>query len=322
MADSNSTAPIAIVIHGGAGTILKSDMGSATEETYRNKLAESVRQGHAILAKAGSSIDAVVAAITVMEDTPLFNAGKGAVFSHDGNNELDASIMEGGQLHAGAVAAVTRVKNPIQLAARVMTASPHVMLVGEGAEVFAAEQGIPLVERHYFHTERRWNQLQRLLNMDSDNSSLSEDEYDDFEVHDHKFGTVGAVALDSSGNIAAGTSTGGMTNKRYGRVGDSPIVGAGTYADNRNCGISATGHGECLMRAVVAHDICARVEYKGISLQQAADEVIQGKLVQMNGTGGVIGLNPTGDPVMSFNTAGMYRAAIDVNGILSVAIFR
>lgn len=322
MADSNSTTPIAMVIHGGAGTILKSDMAPATEQAYRDKLAESIRQGHSVLQDGGSSTDAVIAAITVMEDTPLFNAGKGSVFSHEGKNELDAAIMEGRQLNAGAIAAVTRVRNPIQLAARVMTASSHVMLVGEGAEVFAAEKGIPLVDRHYFHTERRWNQLQRLLNTDSNNSTLSEDEYDDFEVHDHKFGTVGAVALDGSGNIAAGTSTGGMTNKQYGRVGDSPIVGAGTYADNRSCGISATGHGEYFMRAVVAHDICARVEYKGISLQQAADEVIQGKLLQMNGAGGVIGLDPAGKAVTSFNTAGMYRAAIDVNGVLSVDIFR
>jgi len=264
----------------------------------------------------------VIAAITVMEDSPLFNAGKGAVFTHDGKNELDASIMEGSELNAGAVAAVTRVKNPIQLAAKVMTASPHVMLVGAGAEMFADEQDIPLVDSKYFHTERRWKQLQRLLNIESSSSRLSEDGFDDFEVHDHKFGTVGAVALDRSGNIAAGTSTGGMTNKQYGRVGDSPVVGAGTYADNRNCGISATGHGEYFIRAVVAHDICARVEYKGITLQQAADEVIQQKLVQMKGTGGVIGLDPSGNPVMSFNTAGMYRAAIDVKGNLSIEIFK
>ncbi len=309
-----------MVIHGGAGTILNSRMDPATEQAYKDTMTESVRCGHALLKKGASSVDAVIAAIMVMEDSPLFNAGKGAVFSHEGRNELDASIMEGRQLNAGAIAAVTRVKNPIQLAARVMTASPHVMLVGEGAEVFAVEQGIPLVDSSYFYTERRWNQLQKLR--ESAGSSLSEDKDDDFEVRDHKFGTVGAVALDSSGDIATGTSTGGMTNKQYGRVGDSPIVGAGTYADNRSCGISATGHGEYFMRAVVAHDICARVAYKGISLQQAADEVIRDELVQMNGEGGVIGLDPAGNLVMSFNTVGMYRAAIDVNGALSVAIFK
>jgi beta-aspartyl-peptidase (threonine type) len=321
MADPKSSTPIAMVIHGGAGTILKSNIDAATEQAYRDKMAESIRRGYAILEKGGSSVDAVIAAITVMEDSPLFNAGKGAVFSHDGKNELDASIMEGRELNAGSVAAVTRVKNPIQLAARVMTDSPHVMLVGEGAEQFATEQDIPLVDSKYFHTERRWNQLQNLLKEESNSTGLSEDKFDDFEVRDHKFSTVGAVALDRNGNISAGTSTGGMTNKQYGRVGDSPIVGAGTYADNRNCGISATGHGEYFIRAAVAHDVCARVEYKGITLQQAADEVIQQKLVKMGGSGGVIGLDPAGNPVMSFNTEGMYRAAMDTNGNLSVAIW-
>jgi|TARA_Y100000310_G_scaffold143300_1_gene142677 beta-aspartyl-peptidase (threonine type) len=322
MADSNASADIAMVIHGGAGSIVKSNMDRATEQAYREKLAESIRRGYAILESGGNSIDAVVAAITVMEDSPLFNAGKGAVFSHDGRNELDASIMEGRQRNAGAIASVTRVKNPIQLAARVMTASPHVLLVGDGAEVFAAEQGIPLVDSDYFHTERRWNQLQELLRRKGADNRLSEDTHDDFELHDHHFGTVGAVALDRCGDIAAGTSTGGMTNKQYGRVGDSPVVGAGTYADNRSCGISATGHGEYFLRAVVAHDICSRVAYKGISLRQATDEVIGEELVQMNGEGGAIGLDPAGNPVMSFNTSGMYRAAIDTKGNLSIAIFK
>jgi beta-aspartyl-peptidase (threonine type) len=246
---------------------------------------------------------------------------------------MDASIMEGSHLEAGSVAGVSRVKNPIQLAYRIMKYSPHVILAGKGAERFAEQENVGLVDPGYFYTERRWQQLQKLLleekqsdqeaDRDGRNNhitSLSEDAGDGFD--DHKFGTVGAVALDQYGHIAAGTSTGGMTNKRFGRVGDSPIIGAGTYADDKSCGISATGHGEYFIRAVVAHDICARTRYKGISLQQGADEVIMDKLVKMKGEGGIIGIDPQGNVVFSFNSEGMYRAAIDATGTLTVAIFK
>ncbi len=311
--------PIAIVIHGGAGTILRENLTPDVEAAYRDKLAEAVRAGHAVLADGGTGREAVIAAITLMEDSALFNAGHGAVFTHEGRVELDASIMDGSDLNAGAIASVTRVRNPIRLADRVLSHSPHVMLVGEGAEVFAADQGLPLVENSYFHTDRRRKALQRAI--DEEREALSEDTGDIPVIVDDKHGTVGAVALDQYGNIAAGTSTGGMTNKRFGRVGDSPIIGAGTYADNRACGISATGHGEYFIRAAVAHDICARVLYGNRDLQTAADEVIQQQLVAMGAEGGVIGLAPDGTVVYSFNTAGMYRAAISSAGELSVGIY-
>jgi beta-aspartyl-peptidase (threonine type) len=327
--------PVAIVIHGGAGTIVKEKMTASVQAEYRQVLTDSVRAGYKLLQDGADSTQAVIAAITIMEDSPLFNAGKGSVFTHDGKNEMDASIMEGSHLEAGSVAGVSRVKNPIQLAYSVMKNSPHVILAGKGAERFAEQQKMGLVDPSYFYTERRWQQLQKLLqeeaqsgkqgdqNPDDRNNhitSLSEDAGDGFD--DHKFGTVGAVALDQYGHIAAGTSTGGMTNKRFGRVGDSPIIGAGTYADDDSCGISATGHGEYFIRAAVAHDICARASYKGISLQQGADEVILDKLVKMKGEGGIIGIDPQGNVVFSFNSEGMYRAAIDATGTLTVAIFK
>ncbi len=308
--------PIAIVIHGGAGTIDKSLMTREKETAYRDKLTDAVEAGYAVLKDGGSSRDAVIAAVVIMEDSPLFNAGHGAVFNHQAEVELDASIMEGLDLNAGAVAGVQRVKNPILLADKVLSASPHVMLMGEGAETFAVSQGFELVDNSYFHTERRLEQLKKV--QEKDGLTLSEDD----QVDDKKFGTVGAVALDRDGTITAATSTGGMTNKQFGRIGDSPIIGAGTYADNSACGISATGHGEFFIRAAVAHDICARVKYQGISLQKAADEVILERLVEMGGGGGVIGVAPDGDVVMSFNSSGMYRAAINREGVLTVSIFK
>lgn len=311
--------PVAIVIHGGAGTILRENLTPDVEAAYRDKLAEAAHAGHAVLTDGGTSREAVIAAITLMEDSALFNAGHGAVFTHEGRVELDASIMDGSDLNAGAIASVTRVRNPIRLADRVLSHSPHVMLVGEGAEVFAADQGLPLVENSYFHTDRRRKALQRAI--DEEREALSEDTEDIPVIVDDKHGTVGAVALDRYGNIAAGTSTGGMTNKRFGRVGDSPIIGAGTYADNRSCGISATGHGEYFIRAAVAHDICARVLYGNRDLQTAADEVVQQQLVAMGAEGGIIGLAPDGTVVYSFNTAGMYRAAINSAGELSIGIY-
>lgn len=302
---------VAMAIHGGAGTILPENLDEQTEADYRRVLETAVRSGHEVLRSGCSSIDAVVTAISVMEDSPLFNAGKGAVFTHAGKNELDASIMEGKDLQAGAVAAVTRIRNPIKLACEVMMHSKHVMLLGDGAQTFARSRGMKLVGVDYFYTERRWLQLQKAQQQGAAVLSESAGE----------FGTVGAVALDKDGNIAAGTSTGGMTNMRFGRVGDSPIIGAGTYADNSSCGISATGHGEYLIRAVVAYDICARRSYKGVSLQQAADEVVLGQLKEMGGEGGIIGIDTDGNIVHSFNSAGMYRAKIDSKGNLAIDIF-
>ena len=312
-------APYSIVIHGGAGTILRDKMSTEVEAEYREVLTKAVKAGHQVLQRGGSSIEAVTQAILVMEDSPLFNAGRGAVFTHDGEVELDASIMRGDDLNAGAVTGVKRVRNPILLAEQVMLNSPHVMLMGAGAEAFAETRELDMVENDYFHTERRRRQLQRVIDSDQD-VAASEDATDDFEAR--KFSTVGAVALDQKGTISAGTSTGGMTNKRFGRIGDSPIIGAGTYADNSTCGISATGHGEYFIRAAVAHDICARVKYQGVDLASAAQAVINQRLVKMGGDGGVIGIDPKGEVVYAFNTPGMYRASINAAGQLDVQIFR
>jgi L-asparaginase / beta-aspartyl-peptidase len=328
---ADAKAPVAIVIHGGAGTIQRDKMSSEMRAQYQAKLTEAVQAGHAILVQGGTSRDAVIAAINLMEDSPLFNAGHGAVFNHEGNIELDASIMEGRHLKAGAVAGLSRIKNPINLANAVLENSPHVMLVGAGAEQFAESQNFEFVANDYFKTERRQRQLEKVLQQSADvvlskdgadERSIVQDGIDEFSFDEKKLGTVGAVAIDQWGDIVAGTSTGGMTNKRFGRVGDAPIIGAGTYADNSACGISATGHGEFFIRAAVAHDICARVAYKGISLQQAADEVVMEKLVSMQGEGGIIGIDPKANIVFSFNTTGMYRAAIDKTGALTLLIFK
>jgi len=324
-ATESKESPIAIVIHGGAGTIQRELMSDEMERRYRGVLAKAIESGYQILKNDGSSTEAVIATITILEDSPLFNAGHGAVFNHDGNIELDASIMQGSDLNAGAVAAVSRVKNPITLALAVLEHSPHVMLVGEGAEMFAKQQGIALVPNQYFKTERRRLQLEEILAKEkgvslsktTPNALLAAYRFDE-----KKLGTVGAVAIDKNGDIAAGTSTGGMTNKRFGRVGDVPVIGAGTYADNNSCGISATGHGEYFIRASVAHDICARMEYKGVSLQQAQDEVVQGKLVKMNGSGGVIGVDKDANVAFSFNSLGMYRASINKDGVRQIKIFK
>ena len=318
-------SPIAIVIHGGAGTIKRELMSDEMEKKYREVLKEAIDSGYQILKDDGSSTDAIIATITILEDSPLFNAGHGAVFNHDGNIELDASIMQGSDLNAGAVAAVSRVRNPITLALSVLEHSPHVMLVGEGAEMFAQQQGIGLVPNQYFKTERRRLQLEEILATEK-GVSLSKTPPNallaTYRFDEKKLGTVGAVAIDKNGDIAAGTSTGGMTNKRFGRVGDVPVIGAGTYADNNSCGISATGHGEYFIRAAVAHDICARMEYKGISLQQAQDEVVQDKLVKMNGSGGVIGVDKDANVAFSFNSLGMYRASINKDGVRQIKIFK
>jgi len=292
----------AIVIHGGAGTILKKNMSPEKEEAYRKALQEALDVGERILQKGGSSIDAVEQTIRYMEDSPLFNAGKGSVFTHDGKNEMDASFMHGKDQNAGAVGGITVVKNPISAARAVLDKSEHVMMVGKGAEEFAKAQQLEIVDPSYFRTERRWKSLQRILESDKSKTELSED--DDM---DKKHGTVGCVALDNEGNIAAGTSTGGMTNKKYNRIGDSPIIGAGTYADNATCGVSSTGHGEYFIRYTVARDIAAMMEYGQKSLEEAADYMINKKLVEKGGTGGVVALDQMGNIAMPFNTPGMYR---------------
>ena len=314
-AEAAPAAPIAIAIHGGSGTIEKGEFSPEREQEVRATLEGAVRAGYAILTSGGSSLDAVTRAVTLLEDSPHFNAGRGAVFNSEGKNELDASIMDGATLNAGAVAGVHNVRNPILLARKVMTDSVHVMLSGAGAEAFGREHGIRFEDDAYFYTDYRWQQLQKAkASADRDATFLS-------ETADTWFSTVGAVALDASGNLAAATSTGGMTNKRWGRVGDSPIVGAGTYADNRSCAVSGTGHGEYFIRATIARDICARVQYTGVSLAEAAKQVVQGQLTEMGGDGGIIAVDPQGNVVLTFNTSGMYRASIDTAGTVYVAIF-
>jgi L-asparaginase / beta-aspartyl-peptidase len=306
-----SLADVAIVIHGGAGTITREKLTPELENDYRSILASVTDYGYQRLKEGVPSEQVVVEVIKKMEDSPLFNAGHGAVLTHDETVELDASIMRGSDLNAGAIAGVTRVKNPIELALAVMEQSVHVMLVGIGAETFAEQIGTEFVDNSYFVTPRRLEQVQRAKQRTAQ-MAIPKPE---------KYGTVGAVALDLQGNLSAGTSTGGMTNKRFGRVGDAPIIGAGTYADNQSCGVSATGHGEYFIRAAVAHDICARALYQGLSLQEAADAVIQDKLVEMGGDGGIIALTPAGEVVYSFNTPGMYRAGIDANGVKTLGIY-
>jgi beta-aspartyl-peptidase (threonine type) len=315
-----------IVIHGGAGTISRAAMTPEREAEYRAALTQALEAGHAVLERGGTSMDAVTAAINVMEDSPLFNAGKGAVFTNDGKNELDAAVMDGRTLAAGAVAGLHHVKNPINLARTVMEKSPHVMMIGEGAETFARQQGVEMVPASYFRTENRWEALQRALEAEKRQGTTSYfralEASPDAETRAAKFGTVGAVALDRSGNLAAGTSTGGMTNKRYGRVGDVPIIGAGTYANNASCAVSATGHGEFFIRYTVAHDICARMQYRGVPLREAADQVVMDVLVKAGGEGGVIAMDAQGNVAMPFNSSGMYRGYMGPDGSPTVAIFK
>ncbi len=312
---ASGAAPVAIAIHAGAGTISRGSMTAETQKEIRDMLRQAVQSGHRVLVSGGSSLDAVTAAVTLLEDSPHFNAGRGAVFNAQGKQEMDASIMSGPTLDAGAVAGVHNIRNPILLARKVMTDSVHVMLSGEGAEAFARDQGIEFADDDYFYTDFRWQQLQKAQ------ASAHPEAHVVSESPDRWLSTVGAVALDAQGNLAAATSTGGTTNKRWGRVGDSPIIGAGTYADNRSCAVSATGHGEYFIRASVAHDICARVRYQGISLQQASSEVVKGQLVEMGGEGGVIALDRKGSIALTFNTPGMYRASVDVNGEVFVGIY-
>ena len=311
-----------IVIHGGAGTITRENMSDSLEQAYKAKLEEAIRVGHEILANGGTAVEAVQRTINVMEDSPLFNAGKGAVFTNEGRNEMDASIMDGETLNAGAVAGVTVVKNPINLAYEVMVNSEHVMLSGEGAEAFAKKQGLEIVDPQYFYTENRYKSLERIRNsekteLDHDNKTAFHDPF----IKDSKFGTVGCAALDKHGNLAAGTSTGGMTNKKWNRIGDAPIIGAGTYANNKTCAVSSTGWGEFFIRGVVAYDISALMEYKGLSLQEAAREVIQNKIPALGGDGGLVAIDHEGNVAMEFNTAGMYRATMNSKGELEIGIY-
>ncbi|RDS84670.1 isoaspartyl peptidase/L-asparaginase [Dyella monticola] len=299
------TATPILVIHGGAG-VIKRDMNRAKEKAAHAALVRALQEGHALLKLGRPAIDAVMAAIVVLEDDPHFNAGKGSVFTHDGKNEMDAAVMEGDGLRAGAVAGVAQVKNPILLARAVMEYSPHVMLIGDGAEAFAKERGIASVDPSYFRTEERWQQRQRALKEDTGPTE--------------HFGTVGAVALDRRGYLAAGTSTGGMNDKRWGRVGDSAIIGAGTYAD-AHCAVSGTGWGEFYIRAMAAHTICMKVSTLNESLQRAATDVINRDIPAMGGSGGAIALDASGTIAMPFNTDGMYRGWITADGIPHVAIY-
>jgi len=307
---------LAIVIHGGAGSMTKSTMTLEKESAIHSVLEASVQAGYQALLDGAPSTTAVTTAINILEDSPLFNAGKGAVFNAAGKNEMDASIMDGATLNAGAVASIKRIKNPINLALKVMTDSQHVMLMGDGAEEFARQQGFEMMDPAYFHTNFRWQQLQRIKAKEAVREETSIE-----DQHDQWFSTVGAVALDRHGNLAAGTSTGGMSNKRWGRVGDAPIIGAGTYANNNSCAVSATGHGEFFIRYVVAYNICNRVEL-GASLAQAADSVINNVLVKAKGEGGVIAMDRKGNITTPFNTDGMYRASIDTNGQMVISIYR
>jgi len=309
---SHAVTPV-LVIHGGAG-VVKREMSPAKEKAVRAALAQALQSGYAQLKAGKSAVDAVAAAIVVLEDDPNFNAGKGSVFTHDGKNELDAAIMDGNTLAAGSVAGVHRVKNPILLARAVMEKSQHVMLVGDGAEEFAKQVGVELVDPSYFRTEERWQQLQKALKEDAEKAKHS-----DVETAKH-FGTVGAVALDTQGRLAAGTSTGGMTDKRWGRIGDSPIIGAGTYA-NSGCAVSGTGWGEYYMRTVAAHEVCMRVTQMRVPLKRAAAEVINQEIPSMGGNGGGIAVDANGNIAMPFNTDGMYRGWIGADGVPHVAIY-
>ena len=302
---------ISIAIHGGAGAMTAGQLGPDGGAAYRDALGEALDAGYAVLEAGGSSLDAVTTAVRLLEDNPLFNAGRGAVLTHSGEVELDASIMDGRHLRAGAVAGLRHVRNPVALARRVMEASPHVMLSGRGAEEFALEQGFELVPNDWFVTPVRREQLERVLR----GRVPPRDEL-------QGLGTVGAVAFDRGGNLAAATSTGGMAGKRWGRIGDSPLIGAGTYANNASCAVSATGHGEYFIRSVVAHDICAIVEYRGWPLERAAREVVQEKLKPRGGDGGVIAIDRNGRVVMEFNSEGMFRAMRDSQGRRRIAILR
>lgn len=316
---SSARSGVVLVIHGGAGTIERRSMTPEADAEYRATLTEALLAGYTVLSRGGASLDAVEAAICVMEDSPLFNAGRGAVFTNEGKNELDASIMDGGNRKAGAVAALSGVKNPIKAARLVMERTSHVMLVGAGAAQFARDQGLAFEDSAYFYTDRRWKELQKT----QEEERKHQGEFGSLELPHTHLGTVGAVALDASGNLAAGTSTGGLTNKRWGRVGDSPVIGAGTYADNNSCAVSCTGRGEIFIRCSAAREVAALMEHSGLSVEQAAKRVVQEELVELGGpeTGGLIALDHAGRFTMEMNTPGMYRGYITADGKPHVFIY-
>lgn len=305
-------APVAIAIHGGAGTIVPEEMTVERERAIREALEKAARAGHEVLAAGGPALDAVVAAIRILEDAPEFNAGRGAVLTNTGTVEMDASIMNGSNFEAGAVAAVKGIRHPIEAARHVMHDSPHVMMIGEGAMSFARDHDLEFMDEAWFITDFRRRQLE----------AIQADEQAGLQLSESWHSTVGAVALDAEGNLAAATSTGGMANKRWGRVGDSPIIGAGTYADNRACAVSATGHGEFFIRHVAAHSICSLMRMAGMSLEEAANQVINETLKQAGADGGVIAVDPEGNIAMPFNTPGMYRAAVHTDGRFEIGIYR
>ena len=321
--NSNAAPRYVMVMHGGAGTILKKNMTPEKEKAYIDALTQALKAGYEKIVAGKSSLDAVEAAIHILEDNPLFNAGKGAVFTHDGRNEMDAAIMNGKTMEAGSVAGVTNIKNPISAARAVMEKSEHVMLAGPGAEKFAKEAGLEIVSPKYFYTKERWKNLQDAIRADSMKGKVSRNEQFDKKGTiniDYKFGTVGAVALDNAGNLAAGTSTGGMTNKKYGRIGDAPIIGAGTYANN-TVGVSCTGWGEFYIRNVVAYDLAALMDYAGLSIVEAGKKVIK-KVGDMGGDGGLIALDKNGNYTMPFNTEGMYRGTVTSDGKIEIHIYK
>jgi len=307
---SQSQKNYALVIHGGAGNITRKNISAEAQKLYETELTKVLKHGDSILKAGGTSLDAVEACVRMLEDCPLFNAGKGAVFNAEGKNELDAAIMDGKTGLAGAIAGVSTIRNPITTARAVMEKSAHVMLTGKGAETFAAEQGLVIVSPDYFFTQQRWNDYLKVKNR-----------MDSIQNIDKKHGTVGCVAVDAYGNLAAATSTGGMTYKKYGRIGDAPIIGAGTYADNNTCAVSATGHGEFFIRNVVAYDISAIMKYKGLSVAEAAEVVVMHKLKQQGGTGGIIAVDKNGNIAMPFNTSGMFRGFVKSSGESKVAMF-
>jgi beta-aspartyl-peptidase (threonine type) len=301
-----------IAIHGGAGTILRTSMTPAMQQEYEIGLQRALDAGYTILNNGGSSLDAVEAAVVALEDFPLFNAGKGSVFNNTGGHEMDAAIMFGKTLEAGAVSGISNIKNPVKLAKTIMQHSEHVMMTGKGAEEFAKKYGLETEDDAYFYNELRYKQWQEIKHTDAIQ----------LDHNEKKFGTVGAVALDKHGDLAAATSTGGMTNKKFGRVGDTPIIGAGTYANNKTCAVSCTGHGELFMRAVVAHDVSCLMEYKGLSLEEACNIVVHDKLVKIGGEGGLIAIDATGNISLPFNSEGMYRAYKKSNGDTAINIYK
>jgi L-asparaginase / beta-aspartyl-peptidase len=321
-APAATAPPIAIVIHGGAGVIEPAKMTAAKEASYRAGLAAALDAGYEVLQRGGTSLDAVTAAVRTMEDDPQFNAGRGAVLNQDGDAECDAAIMDGAGPRAGAVAAVRHVKNPIELARLVMEESPHVLLVADGAEDFALEQGMALVPRSYFRTEAREHELEEARRAEHARTAGTPTTGVLAPSGDDSMGTVGAVALDRNGNLAAATSTGGLTNKHHGRVGDSPLIGAGTYASNESCAVSGTGQGEYYIRQVVAYDVCALAHYRHLTLAEAVHEVVQVKLRRTGGEGGIIALDRAGNIVMDFNSVGMFRGARDSRGRREIAMYR